>query len=92
MDRTLTTREEANAIVCYVFRNGMLEDPHAGKNSELLSDPELSRITNDEMKALMIECCEKMAKVLQMKEHEPEAYEKLIRFYDKTYTKNWMKQ
>ena len=33
-----TLRDEANAIVAYAFRNGPIEDLHAGKSSPLLND------------------------------------------------------
>lgn len=59
-----TLRDEANAIVALAFRNGPIEDLHAGQWSELLSNPELSRITDDEMKMLMIDACEHVAKLL----------------------------
>src|SRR5947209_4002632 len=36
-----TVRDEANAIVAHAFRNGPIEDLHAGKYSELLSDASL---------------------------------------------------
>lgn len=38
-----TLRDEANAIVAYVLRNGPLERLHAGESSELLEKSELSR-------------------------------------------------
>lgn len=49
-----TTRDEANALVAYAFRNGPIENLHAGKYSELLENENLSRITDDEMKTLMV--------------------------------------
>ena len=61
-------RDEANAIVAKAFRNGPLEDLHAGKWSELLDNQELSRITDEEMKALMISACEQVVQLLRMKE------------------------
>ena len=51
-------RDEANAIVAIAFRNGPLEDLHAGKASDLLTNNELSRITQEEMKQLMLFACE----------------------------------
>jgi hypothetical protein len=56
--------------VALAFRNGPIEDLHAGKQSELLSNPELSRITDDEMKTLMINACEHVAKLLVLKERQ----------------------
>lgn len=57
-----TLRDEANAIVACAFRNGPIEDLHSGKDSELLRNPELSRITNDEMKTIMLNACQTMEK------------------------------
>ena len=65
-----TLRDEANAIVAMAFRNGPIEDLHAGKLSDLLSNPDLSRITDDEMKTLMINACEQVAKLLELKDTE----------------------
>src|SRR5262249_46386211 len=39
-------RDEANALVAWAFRNGPIEDLHAGRYSELLEDSTLSRITS----------------------------------------------
>ena len=84
-----TLRDEANAIVAMAFRNGPIEDLHAGKSSELLSDPELSRITDDEMKTLMINACEQVAKLLELKETDPEAYYRQMLSYNHLYCRRW---
>src|SRR4051812_18218122 len=47
-------RDEANAIVCMAVRNGPIENLHAGQSSPLLTDDALSRLTDDEMKTIMI--------------------------------------
>jgi hypothetical protein len=47
--RGFSHRYEANALTAYAFRNGMLEDLHAGETSTLLDYPKLSRSTNQEM-------------------------------------------
>jgi hypothetical protein len=54
MEHSLTVREEANALTCFAFRNGFIEKLHAGKYSELLEKPGLSRITDSEMKKLIV--------------------------------------
>jgi hypothetical protein len=46
MEHPLTIREEANALTCCAFRNGYIEELHAGKHSELLEKPGFSRITD----------------------------------------------
>ena len=50
-----TIRDEANAVTAFAFRNGFIEELHAGKWSPLLEQPGNSRITDDEMRRLMIE-------------------------------------
>jgi hypothetical protein len=84
-----TIRDEANAIVAMAFRNGPIEDLHAGKASELLSDPELSRITDDEMKTIMVNACEQVAKPLELKETDPEAYYRQMLSYNYMYCRRW---
>jgi hypothetical protein len=84
-----TLRDEANAIVAMAFRNGPIEDLHAGKSSELLSNPELSRITDDEMKTLMINACEQVAKLLELKDTDPEGYYRQMLSYNHLYCRRW---
>ena len=91
MKPEFTVREEANALTCIAFRNGFIEDLHAGKHSELLETPGLSRITDEEMKKLMIEASAKLAQLLALKESDPEKYWLQIRFFNQTYCKNWEK-
>ena len=87
----MTLREEANAIVAQVFRNGFLEDLHAGIVEEKFLDPKYSRITDDEMKKLMIECCERMEKLLRLREENPTAYKESIGRTFKNYCKQWIR-
>jgi len=86
----MTLREEANAIVAQVFRNGFLEDLHAGIVEEKFLDPKYSRITNDEMKKLMIECCDKMEMTLRLMKENPEAYKAVLIFNHMFYSKDWI--
>jgi hypothetical protein len=79
-----TLRDEANALTAHAFRNGFLEDLHAGKHSPLLDQPGYSRITDDEMKRLMIEASEKLARMLALKQQDPAEYDRFIRKYQKT--------
>jgi predicted DNA-binding antitoxin AbrB/MazE fold protein len=82
-------RDEANAIVAYAFRNGPIEDLHAGKYSELLERTELSRITDAEMKEVMINACEKMEELLKLRESDPEKYAELILHFNFMYCRRW---
>jgi hypothetical protein len=91
MERPITIREEANALTCCAFRNGYIEKLHAGKNSELLKNPELSRITDEEMKTLMIGASAKLAELLTMKENNPNEYWRQILYFHKNYCGRWEK-
>jgi hypothetical protein len=91
MKGQFTIREEANALTCCAFRNGFIEDLHAGKHSALLDTPGLSRITDAEMKKLMIGASAKLAELLEMKESSPDKYWELIKYFDKNYCHHWVK-
>jgi hypothetical protein len=84
-----TLRDEANAIVAKAFRNGPLEDLHAGKWSELLTDDELSRITDEEMKPLMIFACEQVAQLLHIKKTDVEEYYLEMMSYNWRFCRGW---
>jgi hypothetical protein len=84
-----TLRDEANSLVASAFRNGPIEDLHAGKHSTLLEDASLSRITDDEMKTIMLAACRQLAKLLEMKENDPVAYYEKIIPYGRSYCRLW---
>jgi len=88
----LTLRDEANAIVAHAFRNTCLEELHAGRHSSLLDDPGNSRITDEEMKRLMLEACERMEKLLRLKAEEPEKYWETIFKTNRAYCRAWMRE
>jgi len=73
-----TYRDQANVLTLLAFRNGPIEDLHAGKYSPLLEDPELSRITDDEMKKLMIAASAKLAELLELRDSDPDAFAQLL--------------
>jgi len=91
MERPLTIREEANALTCCAFRNGYIEELHAGKHSTLLETPGLSRITDGEMKKLMIGASAKLAELLSMKETNPGEYWRQMKFFNENYCGKWEK-
>lgn len=75
-----TVRDEANALTVLAFRNGFLEELHTGRHDPVLNDPDISRITDNEMKHLMIEASERLAKLLHLKETAPEEYTNKLKF------------
>ncbi|QDV61975.1 hypothetical protein [Crateriforma conspicua] len=88
-DDGFTIRDEANAIVAWAFRNGPLEDLHAGHSSELLHQDGLSRIRDDEMRELMLSACRQMERLLRMKTEEPIRYRREMREYGRRYCREW---
>jgi hypothetical protein len=85
-------RDEANALIALAVRNGPIEDLHAGKSSALLKDRSLSRITDKEMKAIMINATKELAKLLRLRDTEPEAYQLKIRAYGGLYCRSWERE
>jgi hypothetical protein len=84
-----TIGDEANALTAFAFRNGPIEDLHAGKSSPLTADPSLSRITQAEMKEIMIEASEKLAFLLELRETEPETYKRFVQAYAFVFCREW---
>lgn len=87
-ESTLTTREEANALTCLSFRNGFIETLHAGNHSGLFENPPLSRITDPEMKKLMIEASANLAHYLALKDNDPKEYWRQMLWAHDSYTKD----
>jgi len=92
----LTLRDEANAITAHIFRNGFLEDLHSGLPSPLVTNPRFARITDPEMKKLMIESSAKLAHWLCLREmlleEKPEAYYQLLRVVAFRSSRNWERE
>ncbi|MFN2219119.1 MAG: hypothetical protein ACK2UA_10975 [Anaerolineae bacterium] len=92
----LTLRDEANAITAHVFRNGFLEDLHSGLPSPLVTNPRFARITDAEVKKLMIESSAKLAHWLCLREllleEKPEAYYQLLRAVAFRASRNWERE
>ena len=84
-----TLRDEANALTAFAFRNGFIEELHAGKYSALLEEPSYSRITDTEMRRLMIEASAKLAEMLKLKQSDPAKYAAAIRVYHQNYCRTW---
>jgi hypothetical protein len=80
---------EAKAIVALAFRNGPIEDVHAGKLCPTCAGkPEYSHITQQEMKQVMKNAVDHVYRLLSLKENDPGKYEATIDFGSK-YTAAW---
>ena len=80
---------EAKAIVALAFRNGPIEQVHAGQPCPTCaSRPGICRITDDEMKAIMQNAVDRVYALLALKTEDPAEYERQIRFGER-YTAKW---
>ena len=80
---------EAKAIVALAFRNGPIENLHAGKPCPTCSAaPEYSRITQDEMRAIMKSAVDRVYALLLLKNSDPADYARRIAFGAR-YVREW---
>lgn len=80
---------EAKSIVALAFRNGPIEDVHAGKVCPTGSGKsEYSRITQTEMKKIMKKAVDTVYKLLWLKRNDPAKYEAMLEFGNR-YTRSW---
>jgi hypothetical protein len=72
---------EAKALVVLAFRNGPIEDLHAGKPCSVCSGrPEVSHISDDEMKVVMKSAVDAMYRLLWQRDYDPAAYNETLAF------------
>jgi hypothetical protein len=80
---------EAKALVALAFRNGPIEHLHAGRPCSACSGrPEISHITDDEMKELMKSAVDSLYCLLWRRDYDPTAYNESLAF-GRRYTTHW---
>jgi len=80
---------EAKAIVALAFRNGPIENVHAGQICPTCAgDPAYSHITDSEMKMIMKNAVDRVYGLLCLRQEQPDAYESRIQFGE-LYTGRW---
>lgn len=80
---------EAKALTALAFRNGPVEELHAGKVCTVCGgNAEYSHISDEEMKRIMKAAVRSLYRLLWQKEHEPEAYLKSLELGER-YTRQW---
>jgi len=80
---------EAKAIVLLAFRNGPIEDVHAGRPCPNCSGQKgYSHITDDEMKRIMKAAVDRVFTLLALKSEQPDRYEGFLTFAT-LQTKEW---
>ena len=80
---------EAKAIVALAFRNGPIEDLHAGKQCPTCGgSAEYSRISDEEMKGIIKAAVNKVYSLLWQRQNDTDAYAKSLVFGSR-YTSRW---
>jgi hypothetical protein len=80
---------EAKSFVALAFRNGPIEDVHAGKECPQCSGrTEYSHISQAEMKEIMKRAVDKVYALLWIRTHSPTVYEHVVEA-GRQYTANW---
>jgi hypothetical protein len=80
---------EAKAIVALAFRNGPIEDLHAGKPCTACEGKAgYSRISDAEMKLIMKNAVNRIYSLLRLKAGDPEGFERQIA-YGERCTLSW---
>jgi hypothetical protein len=80
---------EAKAMVALAFRNGPIEDLHAGKPCPVCEGKAgFSRITDAEMKTIIKSAVDRVYALLCLKSENPAEYESQITFGER-YTVRW---
>ena len=80
---------EAKAPIALAFRNGPIEDLHAGKPCAACSGrPEVSHISDDEMKVVMKSAVDALYRLLWQRDYDPVAYNEVLAF-GRRHTIHW---
>jgi hypothetical protein len=80
---------EAKALVALAFRNGPIEDLHAGRPCTVCSGHrEISHISDDEMKAIMKSAVNTLYRLLWQRHCDPDAYNEKLAL-GRRFTLRW---
>ena len=80
---------KAKAIVALAFRDGPIEQIHAGQDCPTCTGrPGYSRITNPEMRMIMKNAVDRVYAFLLLRDQDPEKCESQMHFGNR-YTANW---
>lgn len=80
---------EAKSLVAFAFRNGPIEDVHAGVECPTCAGKsEYSHLTQAEMKNIMKQAVDTVYRLLWLKQNEPEKYGATLELGNR-YTRFW---
>ena len=81
---------EAKVFTALAFRNGLIEDLHAGRICPTCSGkPEYSHITDPEMKAMKMAAVNAIYRLLWQRENDPAAYVRSLELGQR-YVQKWV--
>jgi hypothetical protein len=80
---------QAKALVALAFRNGPIEDLHAGRPCAVcIGNPEISHISDGEMKAIMKSAVDALYRLLWLRDSDPAAYNEQLAL-GRRFTLHW---
>jgi hypothetical protein len=80
---------EAKALVGLAFRNGPIEDLHAGRPCAVCSgNLEISHVSDEEMKAIMKSAVDTLYRLLWLRDSDPAAYNEKLAL-GRRFTLHW---
>jgi hypothetical protein len=80
---------EAKALVVLAFRNGPIEDLHAGRPCTVCSGkPDVSHVSDEEMKAVIKSAVDTLYCLLWQRDYDPAAYNESLAF-GRRQTTHW---
>ena len=80
---------ETKSLVALVFRNGPIENLHAGRPCPACGgSAEISHITDEEMKGLMKSAVNALYRLLWLREYDPRSYDEQLAL-GRRYTLHW---
>jgi hypothetical protein len=89
MTLDLDLAAEAKVMVALAFRNGPIEDLHAGRPCTVCSgNREISHISDEEMKAIMKSAVNTLYRLLWQRDCDPVAYNENLAL-GRRYTMHW---
>lgn len=86
----VTNSATAKALAAWAFRNGPLEDLHAGRSCPTChGKSQYSHITNAEMKILMKYAVSVLYELLETRDNDPPAFDRQIEAIVRLYCGGW---
>ena len=80
---------EAKSLVALAFRNGLIENLHAGRPCPACSGKaEISHITDEEMKGLMKSAVNALYRLLWLRDYDPRSYNEQLAL-GRRYSLHW---